>query len=191
MIYIFYLLFIIPLGSKWPIIYNFDSSSNYSESCYVFSKSQISNSVVVQFKIGDKSRGKNKSGLLCLITLVGAKVTLSCFCMPSYSTRTCIGWSLISVKFVNLPSGLEKYPAEADFTDLKPLILIPRCLSLISLNSLVYIVSSSTATTWLVWFPLLLSLNRPSHWLGRAPGRPLVGAMTKTIPWPLRVHIQV
>jgi hypothetical protein len=63
-------------------------------------------------------------------------------------------------------------------------------LSLISLNSL-YIVSSSTATTWLVWFPLLLSLNRPSHWLGRTPGRPLVGAMTKTIPWPLRVHIQV
>jgi hypothetical protein len=33
----------------------------------------------------------------------------------------------------------------------------------------------------------LVLLNRPRYWLGRAPGRPLVGAMTKAIPWPPRV----
>lgn len=47
--------------------------------------------------------------------------------------------------------------------------------------------SSSTATTRFVAFPLLLSLNRPMNWLAKAPGRPFVGEITKAMPWPLRV----
>uniref|UniRef100_A0A2K1R7C6 Uncharacterized protein n=1 Tax=Populus trichocarpa TaxID=3694 RepID=A0A2K1R7C6_POPTR len=58
---------------------------------------------ILLFKIGDKSRDKVKSGLLGLSTSIGAIVTLSCFSMPSYSIQTCIGWPLISVKFVSLP----------------------------------------------------------------------------------------
>ncbi|OAY79894.1 hypothetical protein ACMD2_22799 [Ananas comosus] len=63
---------------------------------------------------------------------------------------------------------------------------IPTWLSSMSWNSELRIVSSSTATMWLVALLLLLMLNKPKYSDGRASEKFVEGVITKAIPWPLR-----
>ena len=63
----------------------------------------------------------------------------------------------------------------------------PTWLLLMSRNSGLRMVSSSTAKTWLVALPLFWLLKRPRNWLGDAADRFLLGATKKASPLPLTV----
>ncbi|OAY81911.1 hypothetical protein ACMD2_17826 [Ananas comosus] len=61
---------------------------------------------------------------------------------------------------------------------------IPTWLLSMSWNSELSIVSSSTATIWLVVLPLLLALNKPKYCAATALEKFAEGAITKASPWP-------
>nr|GLL26858.1 hypothetical protein ACMD2_24840 [Ipomoea trifida] len=121
-------------------------------------------------------------------TIKGAIVTSICLALPSYSTHTLIALLPASLKLRNVLSVSSKYPADFDTLDIMPLMSIPTWFPSISRNSLVCIVSSSTATTWLVDLPLLLPLNRPRYGASSPPGRPPTGEIAKVIPWPSKLE---
>ncbi|KAJ1256869.1 hypothetical protein BS78_K278300 [Paspalum vaginatum] len=60
-------------------------------------------------------------------------------------------------------------------------------LMLMSRNSGLRMVSSSTAKMWFVVLPLFWLLKRPRNWLGDAADRFLMGATKKASPLPLTV----
>ncbi|CAN1255064.1 hypothetical protein LINPERPRIM_LOCUS8867, partial [Linum perenne] len=76
-----------------------------------------------------------------------------------------------------------RFPPQPRETEIRVLRSISTWLSSISWNSGLRIASSSTATTWLDEFPMLVELNSPKCWLATASVKSVVGEIVKAMSW--------